>query len=129
MPDYIKFNAQGLIVQRWRSVDPKVVENETNILLIDRATYESLTKYHIVDSGQVREMTQAEKDQLDAWELQQREQAETDRINALDDKLSEDLSSVVLTKADNAIENIGSLADAKVFLKKLCRYIIKFVAR
>ena len=87
MPDYIKYNAQGLIVQRWRSVDPNVVENETNILLIDRATYESLTKYHIVDSGQVREMTQAEKDALDQAEADAREQEELDRIDKLECKV------------------------------------------
>lgn len=129
MPDYVKYNAQGLITKRWRSVDPSVVEGLQNILQIDRATYESLTMYHIVDSGQVREMNQAEKDTLDAWLEQQRQQRETDRINALDDKMNIDLSGIVLQKADTAIDNIGSLTDAKAFLKKLVRYIIKFISR
>lgn len=84
-------------------------------------------KYLKVDSGQVVEMNQPEKNAIDAAEAQAAVDAENARITSLDDKMDIDLSGMTLTKADNAIDNMGSLADAKTFLKKLCRYIIKFV--
>uniref|UniRef100_A0A6M3J0W4 Uncharacterized protein n=1 Tax=viral metagenome TaxID=1070528 RepID=A0A6M3J0W4_9ZZZZ len=130
MPEFIQHNLQGLIINKWYSVDAFVVNGLENIIQVDRATFNALTKYHIVDSGQVRLMTQVEKDQLDAWEAQKAEQAETDRMNALDDLIeSSQLSGLTLARADTAIDNIGDLADAKVFLKKLCRFIIKFISR
>jgi len=127
MPEFIRFNDKKLIVQKWYSVDPSVVEGIANVIKVDRETFKRITKYWVVDNGIPREMTQDEKDQLDAWEQQQSEQAETDRINALDDKI-ENLPSITLTKVDTAIDNIGSLSDAQLFLKKLCRFIIKYIA-
>ena len=135
MPEYIQYDltsspVTGMIIKKWYSVDPSVVDGLPFILKIPRDTFRALTKFHVVDSGAVREMTQQEKDALTAYEQAQAEQAETDRINALDDLIdSGEIPSMVLTKIDNAIDNIGSLADAKAFLKKQCRYIIKFIAR
>lgn len=126
MPEYIQHNAQGLIIQEWYSVDPSVVEGLQNILKIDRDTFNSLTKYHMVDSGVVRLMTQQEKDIYDAYLAQQADNIETTRINSLDDKISAiNVGDFTLTKIDTAIDNISNLDDAKVFLKKLCRAIIK----
>ena len=129
MPEYIQYNAQGLIIQKWYSVDPSIVAGLSNILNVDRDTFRLLTKYWIVDNGILRQMTQGEKDQLDLWEQNQVKQTETNRINDLDTEATSDLSSVVLTKMDNAIGNIGSLDDAKAFLKELCRFIIKHISR
>ena len=129
MPDYVRFNpVNGYIIQHWISVDSSIVENEVNVIQIDRNVYQSLTKYHKVDNGMVREMTQTEKDTLLAEEAQAIIDAENARIVSLDDGI-EGLPIMTLTKIDNAINNIGNLNDAKVFLKKLCRYIIKFIAR
>lgn len=125
MPEYIQSNLQGLIINKWYSADPSIVDGLPNILKIPRDVFNALTKYHIVDAGVVREMTQAEKDQLDAWEAQKVIDAENARLVAMDDRIeSSILSGITLTKIDNAIDNIGSLEDAKVFLKKLCRYIV-----
>lgn len=128
MPDYIKYNPlNNRIIQKWISVDPSVVENETNILQVTRDVIESITKYHIVDGGTVREMTQAEKDALDAEEAQAVIDAESARILDLDNKI-ELVNGTTLAKIDTRIDAIANLADAKTFLKRMCRYIIKYVA-
>ena len=106
MPEYIQYNAQGLIIQKWYSVDPSIVEGLQNILKIDRDTFNALTKYHIVDSGAVREMTQEEKDTYDAYLAQQAELKEKTRLEAMDDVA--DLiqtSDFTLTKIDTTIDN------------------------
>ncbi len=128
MPEYIQHNAQGIITKKWYSVDPSEVEGLQNIIKVDRVTWKQITEYWIVDAGTVREMVQAEKDQWDAWKAQQIQDAENARIERLDNLIeSGQLQGITLTKVDTAIDNIGSLADAKIFLKKLCRYIIKFI--
>jgi len=81
-------------------------------------------KYWKVVAGVVSEMTQAQKDAVDQAEADALAAADLASIQALDDRIDNVDMDVILTKADNAIDNIGSLADAKVFLKKLCRYII-----
>lgn len=67
MPDYIEYDENGKITNRWRSVDPSVVDGK-QVLMIDRETYESLTKYKKVVDSQVVEMTQAEIDAIIAAE-------------------------------------------------------------
>ena len=129
MPEYVQHNAQGIITNKWYSVDSSVVSGLQNIIKVDRNIFNQLTEYWIVDSGSVREMTQQEKDQWDAYKQQQAEQAETDRLNALDGLIESGvLQGIALAKVDNAIDNIGSLNDAKAFLKKLCRFVLKFIA-
>lgn len=86
MPDYVQHD-NGTIIKRWRSVSPGIVEGRPNIVLIDRATYESLTKYHIVDTGAVRIMTQVEKDALDQAEADAKETVELAVIDRLECKL------------------------------------------
>jgi hypothetical protein len=106
-----------------------VVEGRSNILEIPRDIFNALTKFHKVDNGAVRQMTQAEADILITEEIQASAVAENKRVSDLDGLLQTDLSGLTLTKIDQAINNIGSLSDAKVFLKRLCRYILKFTAR
>jgi len=50
--------------------------------------------------------------------------AETARVVAIDTNLNA-AQSIRLTNVENRIDNIGNLADAKVFLKKLVRYIAR----
>ena len=74
-------------------------------------------------------MTIDEQNALIAEETQAQIDAENSRIQSLDNLLQTDLSGLTLTRIDTVINNIGNLTDAKAFLKKLCRYIIKFIAR
>ena len=79
MPDYVQHDS-GTIVKRWRSVDPSIVEALDNIVLVTREVYNSLTKYHIVDGGTIREMSQAEKDVIIQAEADTQAQAIEDAL-------------------------------------------------
>lgn len=103
------------------------MEGRANILEIPRDVFNALSKFHKVDNGIVRLMTQAEADAFITEEIQASVSVENTRITEMDNRMGVDLSGITLTKIDNAINNIGSLADAKTFLKKLCRYIIKYI--
>ena len=76
-----------------------------------------------VVGGVLTDMTQADIDGVAAAKAQAQADATTARLLALDDDVVK-ARSITLTKADNAIDNIGSLDDAKVFLKKLVRYVV-----
>lgn len=129
MPEYITYNpVNGRIVDKFYSVDPSVVEGRENLLEVPRNIFNELTRFHIVDNGVIRLMTQLEKDTLLAEEALALIEAENARILGLDDKIQVGLDGITITKIDTAIDNIGNLNDAKVFLKKLCRYIIKHIA-
>ena len=71
MPEYVQTDANGRIINKWYSVDRSVVLGLPDIYEIPRDTFNSLTKFHIVDNGRIREMTQAEKDALLAEEAQE----------------------------------------------------------
>ena len=86
-------------------------------------------KFLKISSNTVIEMSQAEKDALIASEAQAQADEETAGLATRDDNLVKDRSNINLPKAFNAIDNIGSLADAKVFLKKLVRYLADTRAR
>ena len=86
-------------------------------------------KFWKVSAGAVVLMTQQEQSAVLQAEADAAQAIEDSRIAALDDKMDLNLSAILLTKADNAIDNIGSLSDAKTFLKKLCRFIVKFTVR
>lgn len=78
MPEYIQHDPSstpvaGMIVKKWYSVDPSVVNGLLNILELPRVEYQALTKYKVVDGGIVRNMTQTEKDTLTAYEEAQRD--------------------------------------------------------
>ena len=126
MPEYIKHDDSGYIIQKFYSVDPSVVEKETNIIEIPRDLFNSLTEYYLVKNGKVVQMTQAEKDAYNVLKTQQAADAENQRLSALDDSLTASLS-VRLTKVETMIDNIGSLADAKTFLKRLVRFMAIYV--
>lgn len=129
MPEYIQYDLKGRIIKKWYSVDPSIVEGLLNILIIPRDMFNSLTKFHIVDNDVVRLMTEAEKTILIAEETQAQIEAENKRITDMDGLLQTDLSGMTLSRIDTAIDNIGNLNDAKVFLKRLARFIVKFIAR
>lgn len=123
MPDYVKYDPNnGRILMKWSSVDPHFVSGETNLLEITRVVFNSLNKYKKVSGVEVVDMTQAEMEALDLEEEQALQAAETARLTALDDDIVA-TRNITLTKVEQAIDNIGNLNDAKVFLKRLCRFI------
>lgn len=129
MPDYIRFSPDTKrILERWISVDPSTIDGLPNILQVSRSEVEGVTKFHLVDNGIVREMTQAEQDALLAEEAQAVIDDENQRILDLDLKI-DNLPTMTLTKIDTAIDNITNIAGVKAFLKKQCRYILKYIAR
>lgn len=82
-------------------------------------------KYWVEDSGAIREMDTAEKDAIDAAEQAVLDAAEAARVTAFDDSLNlASENDAVLAKVDIKINAISSLADAKVFLKKLARWLL-----
>ena len=129
MPDFLRFNPlNGRIVDRFISVDPSKVKGIDNLIQVSRDIVESITRFHKVDGGKVRFMTEAEKLALIAEEERAVIDAENTRILSLDNKIDE-IGTMTLFKIDGKIDAIGNLQDAKLFLKKLCRYIVKFTAR
>ncbi len=82
----------------------------------------------MVDNGEVRIMTQAEQDALIAEEEQAIIDAENARIAGLNENIN-GADNLTIDTIDTKINAIGNLADAKTFLKKLCRFIIKYVAK
>lgn len=91
-----------------------------------RALHDLPLRYLKVVSGFPVEMTQAEKDTVDTQLQAAQEAIILARRQQLGDRIA--TSSVAdfnLTQIDTAIDNIQNLADAKAFLKKLVRGVIK----
>ena len=102
------------------------VDSAQGCVKVDRATAQSITKYHKVEGEQVVEMSQVEKDALDAAEVKAIEDAKTAQVVSLENKLDGiKLADLTLSKVDTKIDAITSLAEAKTFLKLLVRGIIK----
>lgn len=127
MPDYISYNLiTGKIIDKFYSVDPKVVEGRNDILELPRDEFNALTIFHKVDFGVVRLMTQAEKDAMIAAEAQARITEEAARLVSMDTSIgSVKIVDFPMVKVDGVIDAIANLADAKLFLKRLCRYVAK----
>jgi len=56
MPEYVQSEPNnlivaGMIVDKWYSVDPSVIQGKPNILQVDRALFRTLTKYHKREFG------------------------------------------------------------------------------
>ena len=64
MADYIKFDENGIIVKKYQSVDGADIRDLPDILMVNRDTLRSITKFHKVENGQVIKMSQAEKDAI-----------------------------------------------------------------
>lgn len=67
-------------------------------------------------------MTQAEIDAIKAQDVLDSQNAELARLSALDNDLAS-AKTISLPKIEAEIDKISSLSDAKVFLKRLCRYL------
>jgi len=54
------------------------------------------------------------------------EQVDERKIAVISDvQLADETESLALSKVDTIIDNIGNLADARLFLKRLCKRLIK----
>ena len=71
----------------------------------------------------VVDMTQVEVNTKQQAKEDAYEQSRLSIYSSKDDDIAKDRSNISLPKVDKAIDNIGDLNDAKVFLKKLARYI------
>ena len=101
---------------------------------IDQAKYDSIqaviknvpqTHMKIVNGFPV-EMSQSEKDAVDAQLQADQNAAILTRRQQLGTRIANSVAGdFALTDIDTAIDNIQNLADAKVFLKKLVRGVIK----
>lgn len=121
---YFIFHRNGEIVGK-RASCGAVCSNNPNAIRVTEAEYSlyNNAQYKVVE-GEIVDKTQEDIDADEAARIQAEADAEAARLTKLDDAVTKDRSGITLTKVDNAIDNIGSLEDAKVFLKKLVRYVI-----
>lgn len=73
MGDYICWNEEGIINEKHYSVDGADLDIRPNCMKIDRNVFKTITKYHKVVDGKIVEMTQEEKDVLDAPAIAEKE--------------------------------------------------------
>lgn len=124
MPDYIRYDGTGKILERYISHSSEL--SGADILEVSRDVINSITEYHIVDGGVIRLMTQAEKDIYESANARAIIDAENERLANLDTKISNaKITDFTMAKVDTAIDAIANLTDAKTFLKRLCRYVAK----
>ena len=78
----------------------------------------------VITGSRIVDMTQAEKDAILQTEADAKGQAEAAQLTLIDNTIIDvDMVGVKLQKVETAIDNIGTLNDAKKFLKRLVRYI------
>ena|SRR3990167_4307697 len=78
----------------------------------------------ITAGSRIVDMTQAEKDIILQAEADAKAQAEAAQLTLMDNAITDvDITGIKLQKVETAIDNIGTLNDAKKFLKRLVRYI------
>ena len=98
MPNYVFYDKNGLIYKKKRSISSHLIEEglipgyERTVKVDDINT---ITKYHIVDNGVIREMTQAERDTLDQAEAAAQAQVEEQAIQDLRLTMKEVLTALV----------------------------------
>ena len=98
--------------------------SRNKILTLDSNTYKYDASIVGTNDQKIRLLNQTEKDAIILAQQQALDQYEASRVTNLDNIISNiDMSGIQLQKVEQAIDNIGSLADAKIFLKKLVRYI------
>jgi len=100
MPDYLFYDDNGRIYKKKSSIsshliDEGLIEGYKKSLLVDRATFNSITKYHKVENGQVRLMTQAEIDALTAIEENERKEKERTAIDNLNISVPDLLKALI----------------------------------
>ena len=116
MPNYVFYDAEGIIYKKKHSlsshiVEEGLIEGHERALPVDEETYRSLTKYKKVIDGVLVEMSQAEKDALDAelaQESDDRLRAKIDKydvtnldlLTALVKRINVRIPSNVITKAE-----------------------------
>ena len=126
---YFLSHNNGNIIRTVKSCGA-VCSNNPNLIRITEQEYNdsrlSNKKFDVsvITGSRIIDMTQAEIDAIAQAIFDARALAKSQRFQTLDDKVTNTDMSIPLTKVDNAINNIGSLNDAKDFLRKLVRYIV-----
>lgn len=121
--DFVCWDNNDNVVSLHKSVDSLDYVNRTDCKKITRSQLESInTRLYKHSSGDIVAKSQAELDVEALAEATAQAQAEATRLSNLDNDLIKN-RNITLTKVDNVIDNIGNLQDAKVFLKRLVRYI------
>src|SRR3990167_284868 len=115
MPEYVVHDPlTGYIKEKYYSVDPSVVEGKANLIQISRDLFNALTEYYIADTGQVRVMTQTEKDAYDVFKQQEADTVKSARIAIFDQEMFDSKpSDFPMAKIDSVIDGINNLAEAK----------------
>ncbi len=116
------------VKQYLRSVNTPNYSSRPDVIVNpDITAFQSVPlKYWKHDAGTIREMTQAEKDAVDAAEVAATQAVEDARLLAIDDSIEDALpGDATLAKVDARIDAIASFADLKVLLKKMVRHIAK----
>src|SRR3990167_7064527 len=101
-----------------------LIISRNKILTLDNDTYKYDASIVGTNDQKIRLLNQEEKDAIILAQQQALDQYEASRVTNLDNVISNiDMTGIKLQKVEQAIDNIGSLAEAKIFLKKLVRYI------
>lgn len=91
MPEYIQYDKDGKIVNKWYSADPSVVEGKANVLQVTRDAFNALGEFSVVKDGKLTEMNLAEKSALATAK-----QAEVDLAIAKKQAVMDDLKKIGL---------------------------------
>ncbi len=111
------FNNEGLL--------PNCFEATKEELSLAKQAFKKVDKA-MVQGSRIVDMSQPEIDAIVTAQAQAVSDAETARVGAIDDAMAAaKVADKTMAKVDAAIDNIATLADAKVFLKKLVRYLAR----
>jgi len=126
--DFACFDAGNTVTNRVVSKvksQGKAYSIRADCVRITREQYSTITNRYKVVAGEVVTMSNADNTLLDDIIADQAASTEATRIDLFDSTIATaKINDATLTKVDNKIDNISSLADAKVFLKKLARYLL-----
>lgn len=94
MADYIRFDKDGKITNKYPSVDGSDLTGD-DIMKVDRETLDSITRYHKVKDKKIIRITKEEEDALVLAETDTIRQKEIDRIDNLEIS-TKDLADVLV---------------------------------
>ena len=130
MPDFVTYNSTTKrILEYFRSVDTNYLNRlslTTPTLEVTRETLDAVerSRFYLVENNRVRPMTQLEIDALLAEERAATVAEENALLAQIDDDIFA-LADFPMAKTDLLIDGIKDLEGAKLFLKRLVKYVAK----
>ncbi len=116
--NYVCYDDNGRIKAKYYKIPDGFLDNRKDCIKISLDTYKKLTKWHKVVNGKIVEMTGAEKKKI--------LNTKKDKMLIKDKKIANiNITDISTLKTFEQIDNINSLNDIKIFLKKLVKYIIQ----